>query len=333
MGPQSEDVQWLRDNNVHVLFNDLATEMLLVKPDDVLNFVWGWCGKKKEREKSGSLVRRPSRGELNTPGGSIPPPPPAPPPVDNFPEPVHMLDDQITQQPPPPVINRPPPSELLERHTSPEGIYDVQTCIGEGHYGRVYHATELSTNRVVAIKKVTIDGDWIEQEIQNLKHCNSDWVVKLLNSHYSVEEDMLWIVMEMLGTSMAHVADAAGPRAFSEYMIVEIVSQMLAGLEALHAFGRVHLDIKPGNLLLNEPKTQLKIADFGTMQRIGDECVQLGDFAFMSPEVAYSSGKYISQSDIWSLGVTSLYLADGEAPLWREKPELLMFIHRETCMV
>ncbi|KAJ9446385.1 Serine/threonine-protein kinase 4-like protein A [Diplonema papillatum] len=230
------------------------------------------------------------------------------------------------------VWGRPSPQELAVRHTVPEGRFNLQSVIGEGHYGKVYHAVREDDGLPVAVKKVTIDGHWVEQEVQNMACCECDWAVKLLESCYSPTEDLLWIVMEMLGASIATVADAAGPRAFTEPIIAEITRQVLNGLHELHTRQRVHLDIKPANLLVTRDGRQIKIADFGTMQTIGDDCIQLGDFAFMSPEVAYSAGKYIAQSDIWSVGISSLYLADGEAPLWREKPELLMFVHRETCM-
>eukprot|EP01063_Lacrimia_lanifica_P012145 TRINITY_DN1874_c0_g1_i1.p1 TRINITY_DN1874_c0_g1~~TRINITY_DN1874_c0_g1_i1.p1 ORF type:complete len:453 (+),score=150.92 TRINITY_DN1874_c0_g1_i1:224-1582(+) len=227
---------------------------------------------------------------------------------------------------------RPAPEELAGRHTAPEGLYRTISCIGEGHYGKVFEAVRVADAVTVAVKKVTIDGDWVEQEIECIRHCAGDRTVQLLDSHYSAKEDTLWIVMEMLGISIAHLAERVGPKAFSEQMIAGIAREMLLGLSSLHGFGKVHLDIKPGNLLVSPNWQRIKIADFGTMQNIGDDCVQLGDFAFMSPEVAYSVGKYVAQSDIWSVAITLLYLADGEAPLWREKPDLLIFMHRETCM-
>ena len=228
---------------------------------------------------------------------------------------------------------RPTNMDLATRHTNPEGQFDFVQCIGEGHYGKVYEAVRRADGQTVAVKKVTIEGDWVEQEVQHLLHCRSDWVVSLLSSHYHPDEDNLWIVMEMLSLSLATLAEMVGPKAFSESMIAVIAREILAGLATLHSFMRVHLDVKPGNMLFNHERTRIKIADFGTMQVIGEDCIQLGDFAFMSPEVAYSQGKYNGGSDIWSFAITMLYLSDGEAPMWREKPELLMFMHKDTCLV
>ena len=228
---------------------------------------------------------------------------------------------------------RPSPQDLLQRYSTPEGKYELHRCIGEGHYGKVYRAVRLSDGVPAAVKKVTIDGDWVEQEIQHLVHCQSEHCARLLAAHYSPSEDTLWIVMELLSVSLANIAEALGPKSFDERMIAVVTREVAKGLEVLHQLQRVHLDVKPANILFSSDRQSVKIADFGTMQPVGDACIQLGDFAFMSPEVAYSSGHYHAGSDMWSLGITMLYLADGEAPLWREKPDMLMFLHRETCMV
>eukprot|EP01059_Diplonema_ambulator_P036382 TRINITY_DN9041_c0_g1_i2.p1 TRINITY_DN9041_c0_g1~~TRINITY_DN9041_c0_g1_i2.p1 ORF type:complete len:387 (+),score=86.64 TRINITY_DN9041_c0_g1_i2:68-1228(+) len=323
MAKTEDNVRWLQDNQIHVLFNELATEMLAVRPDDVLGFICSWGNKKREaRAKGESFSRRPSRqgSEMNATNNTAVEQPTG----DNGIEPG-TGDGECPMW-------RPTPDELGSRHPEPSDNYTIGEVIGEGHYGKVYKAVQTLSNATVAVKQITIEGDWVEQEIAHLQHCRSPYVVEILGSHYHRGSDTLWIVMEMLDVSLAAVAEAAGPRAFTEPMIASICREVLHGLDAIHNMQRVHLDVKPGNLLLTPDKRHVKLADFGTMQVIGQNCVQLGDFAFMSPEVAYSSGLFDAGSDIWSFGISCLYFADGEAPMWREKPDLLMFIHRETCM-
>jgi len=247
----------------------------------------------------------------------------APPEIDDAPH-QHKWDN--TQ----PVEWRPSPDQLSERYKNPRGLLTFVKEIDSGHYGRVYEAVRKSDGTRLAVKKIPIEGDWVELEVQNLAHCSCEWVVKLVETYYSPEEDRLWIAMEKLGPSLAMVAEAAGEKAFSEACIASILRQIFCALKEVHGRQRVHLDVKPGNLLVGADGN-LRLADFGTMQNIGDKCEQLGDFAFMAPEVAYSVGAYMGESDIWSCGITILYLADGEAPL-AEKPEWLIYIHRETCM-
>eukprot|EP01065_Artemidia_motanka_P024929 TRINITY_DN2985_c0_g1_i1.p1 TRINITY_DN2985_c0_g1~~TRINITY_DN2985_c0_g1_i1.p1 ORF type:complete len:501 (+),score=117.32 TRINITY_DN2985_c0_g1_i1:96-1598(+) len=251
------------------------------------------------------------------------PAPPPPPEIDDAPH-QHKWDPEA------PVDWRPSPQQLGERYENPKGLLKFVGEIDAGHYGRVYEVRRLSDDRRLAVKKVPIEGDWVELEIHNLKHCRCDWVVSLVDAYYSPDEDRLWIAMERVGASLAMVAEAAHEK-FTEPCIAEICRQVLCALQEIHKRQRVHLDVKPGNLLVG-CDGNLRLADFGTMQTIGDKCEQLGDFAFMAPEVAYSVGDYRGESDIWSCGITCLYLADGEAPLANDKPELLMYVHKETCL-
>eukprot|EP01009_Symbiontida_sp_KSa7_P007559 NODE_447_length_945_cov_830.746652_g344_i0.p1 GENE.NODE_447_length_945_cov_830.746652_g344_i0~~NODE_447_length_945_cov_830.746652_g344_i0.p1 ORF type:complete len:273 (+),score=45.09 NODE_447_length_945_cov_830.746652_g344_i0:25-819(+) len=137
------------------------------------------------------------------------------------------------------------------------------------------------------------------------------------------------------GAGQAYVRAArlsGNPIGLPESTIANYMYQLMLGLAEIHRRKRVHLDIKPGNLLLTENNV-MKIADFGTMQIIDEPCTQLGDFSVMAPEVYTSSNLYVGQSDVWSAGSTALLLADGEAPLGSESPEFKQYIHRETCMI
>jgi hypothetical protein len=227
---------------------------------------------------------------------------------------------------------RPSPESLAATYESPQGKYLTLDRISRGHYGTVYRGVCLQTNLEVAIKKVAIDGHWVVNEFNNLQYCASPHVVECYGCFYDRDDDMLWFVMECL----EHTLETLIPKTFGEYPSEEdtsgVIKQCLVALQEIHAKNRVHLDVKPANLLYRD-LSEIKIGDLGTMGILGDPCIQLGDFVFMAPEVAYSQGLFTDRSDIWGIGALTLTLIDGAPPLCREEPNMLMYIHHETCMV
>mmetsp|Transcript_135322 Transcript_135322/g.234624 ORF Transcript_135322/g.234624 Transcript_135322/m.234624 type:complete len:491 (-) Transcript_135322:1286-2758(-) len=225
---------------------------------------------------------------------------------------------------------RPSPESLKKRFPSPYENYHLGERISSGHYGTVYKGINKSNDEIVAIKKVAIDGHWVVSEYDNLVHCTSKTVVGCDGCYYSEEEDMLWLVMEFLNYTLER--DLPNGNYLKEEFLAGVIQQLLVALRDVHAKGRVHLDVKPANLLYSRID-DIKLGDFGTMATIGEPCIQLGDFCFMAPEVAYSRGLFTDRSDVWSVGAVAITLADGGPPLCREDPKLLMYIHYETCMV
>eukprot|EP01006_Ploeotia_vitrea_P019714 TRINITY_DN51954_c0_g1_i1.p1 TRINITY_DN51954_c0_g1~~TRINITY_DN51954_c0_g1_i1.p1 ORF type:complete len:500 (-),score=62.12 TRINITY_DN51954_c0_g1_i1:729-2228(-) len=278
-----------------------------------------------------------------------PPPPPhaanvQPPPLDGGlvasppPQPMQHVPSPHVPPPLPPVeMNpRPTPDQLSGEFASPRGKFEILHMISEGHYGVVYKAIDMDTGKDVAVKKVPIEGDWVTTEYYHMLHCQeapASRTVKALGCYYEIETDLLWIVMELLAESLESKQPDPQGAYLQEKNIKEIVLELVFGVSSLHECGRVHLDIKPANILWHPIDRNWKIADFGTMQVIGDKCIQLGDFCYMAPEVATSRGLFVDKSDIWSIGALALAMTDGNPPLHREEPALLMYIHDQTCMV
>ena len=91
------------------------------------------------------------------------------------------------------------------------------------------------------------------------------------------------------------------------------VKQILEGLVYLHSEGVIHLDIKPGNILVSNTG-EIKLADFGISKKLKSK--KSNDSAcspwYSAPEVFESNG--VLASDIWSLGCTVIELLSGSAP-------------------
>lgn len=115
-------------------------------------------------------------------------------------------------------------------------------------------------------------------------------------------------------------------RKLNEFEIASIAQAVLRGLEYLHSRKLIHRDIKAGNILL-DIDGHAKIADFGVSAQINhtydNSKTFIGTPWWMSPDVLTHSD-YNSKTDIWSLGITVIEIAEGEPPYSNLKMRLAM---------
>lgn len=135
---------------------------------------------------------------------------------------------------------------------------------------------------------------------------------------YGDDENVgLWVALEVLGDSAWEAVQARGPLAAIE--AAEAVCQLLEGIEALHAAGIVHRDVKPENLL-HDPSTQSwKLADFGIAHLSGgepltDTATGMGTWVWSAPEQRYSARSVTAAADIYATGATLYGLLTGSLP-------------------
>ena len=114
----------------------------------------------------------------------------------------------------------------------------------------------------------------------------------------------------------------------NEQQIATILQSTLKGLEYLHNNKKIHRDVKAGNILLDD-EGNVKLADFGVstelLHSLADKDTVIGTPFWMSPEVITKS-KYNKKTDIWSLGITSIEMAEGEPPYSHIHPFRAMFV-------
>lgn len=130
-----------------------------------------------------------------------------------------------------------------------------------------------------------------------------------------------------IGGSIIDIIRFFGQPLDNEYLIASILHGVLKGLEYLHANKKIHRDIKAGNILLDH-SGNVKIADFGVstelLNTFSNKDTVIGTPFWMSPEVIAKS-KYNKKTDIWSLGITSIEIAEGQPPYSHIHPIRAMF--------
>jgi len=205
------------------------------------------------------------------------------------------------------------------------GRYELQSRIAIGGMGEVWEATDHVIGRTVAIKilKDEYMGDpgFLERFRAEARHAalvNHEGIASVFD--YGEENGSAYLVMELVpGEALSTILERDG--SLSADKTLDIVAQTASALQAAHAAGLVHRDIKPGNLLIT-PDGRVKITDFG-IARIADQVPLtatgqvMGTVQYLSPEQA--SGHPASPAtDIYSLGIVAYECLAGKRPFTGE---------------
>lgn len=205
------------------------------------------------------------------------------------------------------------------------GRYELDSRIAIGGMGEVWEATDHVIGRTVAIKilKDEYMGDpgFLERFRAEARHAalvNHEGIASVFD--YGEENGSAFLVMELVpGEALSTILEREG--SLSTDKTLDIVAQTAAALQAAHAAGLVHRDIKPGNLLIT-PHGRVKITDFG-IARIADQVPLtatgqvMGTVQYLSPEQA--SGHAASPAtDIYSLGIVAYECLAGKRPFTGE---------------
>ncbi|GAA1949369.1 serine/threonine-protein kinase [Microbacterium aquimaris] len=205
------------------------------------------------------------------------------------------------------------------------GRYELDSRIAVGGMGEVWEATDHVIGRTVAIKilKDEYMGDpgFLERFRAEARHAalvNHEGIASVFD--YGEENGSAFLVMELVpGEALSTILER--DTSLSTDKTLDIVAQTSAALQAAHAAGLVHRDIKPGNLLIT-PDGRVKITDFG-IARIADQVPLtatgqvMGTVQYLSPEQA--SGHPASPAtDIYSLGIVAYESLAGKRPFTGE---------------
>ena len=210
-------------------------------------------------------------------------------------------------------------THLPPRYLNPERI-------ARGGMGEIFRAEDADLARIVAIKVLAdryandeaIRARFTREALAAARLSNAPSTVTIFD--VGEHDDHPYIVMEYLaGGSLADrlVRDGAQPIGRS----LDWLEQAAAALDAAHASGVVHRDVKPANLLLDNDD-RVKVADFGVASAVGlgsltEAGTVVGTAGYLAPEQARGE-KATPASDRYALAVVAFELLTGERPFERE---------------
>lgn len=218
------------------------------------------------------------------------------------------------------------------------GDYELVERLGAGGMGVVYRARQRSLDREVAVKLLSAGpwaaGDSVErfrreaQAAARLQHPNIV-AIHEIGSHDELDYFSMALVR---GPSLAHLLARDGPMAPRD--AARLVRTIADALHYAHRLGVLHLDLKPGNVLIDEAGEPL-VADFGLSRRIdGAPPVDPGEVSgtpsYMAPEQIEPGRHGLGvATDIYGLGAVLYELLTGEPPFHAPTPGQTLVLARD----
>ena len=200
--------------------------------------------------------------------------------------------------------------------------YEVMSLLGEGGMGAVYKARDVELSRMVALKVIRPDLarnrailDRFKQELILATQVTHRNVVRIYD--LGEAEGIKFITMEYVeGEDLAAILHKRGKLPPRE--AVALIEQVCRALEAAHAVGVIHRDLKPQNIMWETGTGRILVMDFGLAKTLeGERMTQtgamVGTMEYMSPEQALA-GNLDQRSDIFSLGLIFYELLTGQTP-------------------
>lgn len=258
-------------------------------------------------------VRRPPR----TPAPPAPPPRPASPPP------------AVARRPPSPIPAKAPAAAVPSLPELPSGSVfagcRVEQMIGQGDMGVVYRADELALQRPVALKLLLPEHSQNERFRERFRRESK---IAAAIDHPNVipvfdagdEGGILYIMMRLVeGTDLRELITDEGPLEPSR--AAGIVRHVAAALDAAHARGMLHRDVKPSNVLLAR-RDHVYLTDFGLARRVDSEerLTRHGTIVaravYVAPEQILNQG-VDARADIYALACLLFEALTGEPPFAR----------------
>ena len=221
---------------------------------------------------------------------------------------------------------------MLERGTTIAG-YRIDGFLGQGGMGTVYEATQLSLDRVVALKLLAahLSGDvgfrarFIrEGQVQaRLEHPH---IVTVYEAGEA--EQGLFIAMRLVrGVTLKQLITA---RELDDQRTLKILEPVADALDEAHAIGLIHRDIKPGNVLVGQ-RDHSFLADFGLTKATAETSVTktgqlVGTWDYISPE-QINGQPATAASDVYSLAGVFYECLTGVVPYPRPAEAAVLYAH------
>ncbi|MYQ49069.1 protein kinase [Streptomyces sp. SID4985] len=200
------------------------------------------------------------------------------------------------------------------------GRYELADPIGRGGVGAVWRAWDHRRRRYVAAKVLQQRDAHALLRFVREQALRIDHPHVLAPASWAADDDQVLFTMDLVsGGSLVHLVNDYGP--LPPRFVCELLDQLLAGLDAVHAEGVVHRDVKPANILLEATGTgrpRLRLSDFGIAMRLGEPRLTetdlvVGTPGYLAPEQMLG-GEPDFPADLFAVGLVALYLLEGAKP-------------------
>ena len=212
------------------------------------------------------------------------------------------------------------------------GRYAVSECIGRGGSGTVYRAHDLLLDGWVALKVMHKDLCAVPQavasfqrEVRLARRVSHPNVVDMFDS--GEDHDSLFLTMKLVEGDSLRNAMRKSSETWPLERVAAIGMQICRGLDAMHACGVIHCDLKPDNVLLTSDGRAV-ITDFGIAREIApsDALLELdrsaGTPEYIAPEQVMEAPTFDGRVDLYAMGILLYELLTGALPFVGTTPIL-----------
>lgn len=214
------------------------------------------------------------------------------------------------------------------------GNYVLEGKLAESSMGAVFKAKHIMLRRAAAIKFLRVDRisaesiQQFETEVQVTSTLSHPSTISIFD-YGKTSDDLFYYAMEYIdGCTLQQFVEADGP--VPDGRVQRILLQICGSLSEAHAYGLIHRDIKPQNIVLSEGiggEDRLTVLDFGLVSQATssniEKCGIKGTPLYMSPECAAGQQQLDGRSDLYSVAALGYFLLTGKTVFHGNILELL----------
>ena len=214
--------------------------------------------------------------------------------------------------------------------------YRIERTLGQGGMGIVYLARELALDRLVALKVIRAELATDEgfrarfrSESRTAASVEHPRVVTVFGA--GERDGLLYVAMRYVrGQDLGRLISSRGALAADD--AAELILQVGEGLDAVHAAGLVHRDVKPANVIVGEDGRSAYLTDFGLAKAAASTSgltatgEVIGTVDYMAPEQV--EGRRVdARTDVYALGCVLFHAITAEVPFSDRESSAKMWAH------